>query len=172
MSSELFTKQEEWPSRLLYVEENRFQSIQRDGACSYGGLNSPSYNILSYTWGRWETKHGDALPIEGTPWETPIVDRKGFSVEAFAKVVNYAKQGGSFVWLDVGCIDQQDEKAKASEIGKQAAIFRGARQAYIWLSHSRKVVLEPYIMEALSRDAFEIDESWLRRVSKGVQKIF
>lgn len=172
MSSELFTTEREWPARLLHVQGNQFQSHQRQGSHTYGGVDNPQYNILSYTWGRWETSKGKALPITGTTWEVPIVDKRGFSVEAFAKVVQHVKQDGSFVWLDIACIDQENERVKATEIGKQAAIFRGARQAYIWLSHSKRSALKPFILKALSRDALEINRPWLDRLAKGVEQIF
>jgi hypothetical protein len=42
----------EWPRRLLYVLEMR--SYERDGDNTYGGVREPAYNIISYTWGRWE----------------------------------------------------------------------------------------------------------------------
>lgn len=176
MSSELFTTKEEWPRRLLNVNSGSFESLQRMGEHTYGGISKPSYNILSYTWGRWETSKGNALPIKGTTWRIPKIDQKGFSVPSFAKVLQHVKQDENHVWLDVGCIDQEDGRIKASEIGKQAAIFRRARKAYIWLSHSKRNILEPYIMEALCRDATEPEKgpfrAWLSHVYKGVQKLF
>ncbi|KAI3391113.1 hypothetical protein diail_7935, partial [Diaporthe ilicicola] len=64
---------------------------------------------------------------------------------------------------------------KMREIGRQAAIFRGAQKAYIWLSHSKRNILKPLILEALKRDALEMDDKlrpWFNRVDKAVGKIF
>ncbi|KUI54507.1 hypothetical protein VP1G_01849 [Cytospora mali] len=171
MSSEFFTTEKHWPLRLLRLDGNAFKSVQRSGPSTYEGTKLPNYNILSYTWGRWQTEVGEALPIQNVKWKIPIVARQGFSVEAFAKVVRHVSQG-SHVWLDVGCIDQEDEAVKMGEIGKQAAIFRGAQKAYIWLSHSKRNILKPFILEVLSRDAHFIDRPWLNKVSKGIEIIF
>lgn len=56
------------------------------------------------------------------------------------------------------------------EIGREAAILRGAQKAYIWLSHSKRIVLKPLILEALKRDAIEMEDelrAWFNRVNKG-----
>ncbi|KAI3392264.1 hypothetical protein diail_5928 [Diaporthe ilicicola] len=39
-----------------------------------------------------------------------------------------------FIWLDVACIDQRrDEPGSVLEIGRQAQIFKGAQNVFIWL---------------------------------------
>ncbi|KAL8670780.1 MAG: hypothetical protein Q9168_004702 [Polycauliona sp. 1 TL-2023] len=50
----------------------------------------------------------------------------------------------SFSGWDVACIDQTPESAdKAREIGRQAKIFKGAAQVYVWLTtHDKAFVLE------------------------------
>ena len=174
MSSDLFTTEAYWPQRLLRLDGDLIRSIQRIGPRTYDGRDSPRYNILSYTWGRWETDVGRALPIMNTTWKIPIVDPKGFSVKSLAKVIQHVSQE-SHMWLDIGCIDQENQSMKMSEIGKQAAIFRGAEKAYIWLSQSKRNTLKPFILEALSRDALEIEGSlrpWLNRICAGVDLIF
>lgn len=171
MSSALFTTETLWPRRLLRCDGDKFMSVQRSGDWTYGNVDKPAYNILSYTWGRWQLREGKALPIQDVTWKIPPVDRKGFSVEAFAKVVRHVSQRGH-VWLDVGCIDQEKNDVKMSEIGRQAGIFRGAQQVYIWLSQSKRSILETFIREALKRDALEIDEPWLDEVWKGIETLF
>ncbi|KIW69670.1 hypothetical protein PV04_05533 [Phialophora macrospora] len=142
-----------WPRRLLHVHGDHLTSIKRSGHSTYDGTEAPTYNILSYTWGRWETEHGEALPVQNVEWDIPAVRPEGFTVRAFHRVVKRVSQGGSHIWLDVACIDQENKAVKMSEIGKQAAIFRRARQVYIWLSHSKREVIGPILARLLDRKA-------------------
>lgn len=174
MSSELFTTEKHWPQRLLQLDGEFIRSVPLSGTNTYEGVNSPPYNIMSYTWGRWEIDDGEALPIQNVNWKIPAVGPEGFSVTAFANVLQRVSQG-SHVWLDVGCIEQENQEMKMREIGRQAAIFRGAQKAYIWLSHSKRNALKPLILETMKRDALELDDGlrlWLNRVDKAVGKIF
>jgi hypothetical protein len=50
-----------------------------------------------------------------------------------------------FVWLDVACIDQRWTPETKSEIGRQACIFKGAHQRYVWLSHTCTSLLETMV---------------------------
>jgi len=45
----------------------------------YGGYREPEYNIVSYTWGRYQLKHGEksyvgSIEIANLTWNTPRID--------------------------------------------------------------------------------------------------
>ncbi|KAJ5115227.1 heterokaryon incompatibility protein-domain-containing protein [Penicillium alfredii] len=115
-------------------------SVERDSSGVYGQVEKPSYNILTYTWGRWKIrdrmKHDPpALPIKGTPWKIPAVKEEHFTVAGFQAVLGRMREGGiDWAWVDIACIDQEDEAFNAQEVGRQASIFKKARNVYVWLS--------------------------------------
>lgn len=134
----------EWPLRLLHVPT--MTSLERREGNIYGKFMEPDYNILSYTWGRWQVADGNpALVVRGVPWRIPAIDEQHFSAIQLQRVIwNISLEEQSedeerkpvvFVWIDIACIDQENERIKAIEIGRQAAIFANARRVYIWLSH-------------------------------------
>ena len=131
--------EEYWPRRLLHIPT--LTSIERQGFATYLGTEAPEYNILSYTWGRWMVEHNvrasaTALPVKGTPWVIPAVKEEHFTVAAFQNVVDRLGEGGcEWAWIDIACIDQDDDDIKADEVGKQASIFMLASRVYVWLSH-------------------------------------
>lgn len=52
-------------------------SVERKAGDIYEGVKRPKYNILSYTWGRWEDRNPEPdrrLPISGISWKIPVVD--------------------------------------------------------------------------------------------------
>lgn len=98
----------------------------------------PSYNILSYTWGRFEARDsstGSALSVSGIHWDIPAIDpAKAFDAERFQNVLQLAAGRNDFVWVDVACIDQTKGcEEKYDQIGKQIGIFHRAQTAFIWL---------------------------------------
>lgn len=134
----------EWPLRLLHVPT--MTSLERQEGNIYGDFTEPDYNILSYTWGRWQVADGNpALVVCGVPWRVPAIDEQHFSVKQLQRVIWNISLGEQseiegrrsidFVWIDIACIDQENERIKVSEIGRQAAIFKNAKSVYIWLSH-------------------------------------
>lgn len=139
-----------WPRRLLHVQADRLVSVERTGECTYGTFEAPPYNILSYTWGRFQPRGENAsaipagaLAIENVAWSVPRVRSDHFTTAAFEQVLRRAAQGlpgdegtCAHIWLDVACIHQEDPDEKLDEIGRQAAIFARARHAFIWLSHT------------------------------------
>lgn len=146
---ELFDEDSRWPRRLLIVEN--MISYRWQPGNTYGGIANPVRAIISYTWGRWRLEKGqqpsiEPLPIRKVPWEIPRVDPRHFTVAQFRQVLQMVSLGVSdsgeqsapalpFVWLDIACVPQwPDSAVAASEIGRQARIFRGARTAYIWLT--------------------------------------
>lgn len=134
----------EWPLRLLHVPT--MTSLERQEGNIYGNFMEPDYSILSYTWGRWQVADGNpALVVRGVPWRIPAIDEQHFSATQLQRVIWNISLGEQsedeerksivFVWIDIACIDQENERIKAIEIGRQAAIFANAKSVYIWLSH-------------------------------------
>lgn len=147
-----------WPRRLLHVGTMRSHAWQPGNV--YGGVKEPRYNAISYTWGRWALKENErpevaALEVHGTPWKIPRVDPEHFRANDFRGAVqqsawtlkavvdensrsltNVEAEPVDFIWLDVACIDQRFNRESMLEIGRQAAIFRGAQSVYIWLSRT------------------------------------
>ena len=101
----------------------------------YDDVQSPSYNILSYTWGRYAIPAGPALNVSNVSWQIPPIDGEiHFTVAQFAHIVgcvadpsfvrNAENESGDagetidtqgaandlgkirYLWLDVACIDQ------------------------------------------------------------------
>ena len=120
------------PRRLLHVPS--MTSFERTNRGFYGDLHEPSYNAVSYTWGRFATKDGPALKLDGINWSVPRIKPSHFSAESFHQVLKRAAGTNGFVWVDIACIDQENIDIKMDEIGKQADIFSQASQVYVWLS--------------------------------------
>ena len=139
-----------WPRRLLYVPT--MESFEWQPGDIYGGRTAPSYNAVSYTWGRYGLdrrgvrkkkvhRNVKAIKIDGISWAVPRVDPKHFTADQLQKLIQKACTTGSdlenpieFLWLDVACIDQKDPRQKMAEIGRQAVIFSGAQQVFVWLT--------------------------------------
>lgn len=49
------------------------------------------------------------------------------------------------LWLNIACIDQENEDMKVSEIVRQASIFAKPETAFIWLSHYQTAQLQRYL---------------------------
>lgn len=115
-------------------------SYQHSGRETYGQDEYPRYNVLIHLWGRWELgRHqketAKALPVRGTTWTIPAVDEEHVTVEELQHVVRgLEREGIEWAWIDVACINQQDEALKRDEVGRQADIFSRALTAFIWLS--------------------------------------
>ncbi|KAL8791210.1 MAG: hypothetical protein Q9213_000167 [Squamulea squamosa] len=119
----------------------------------YGGHANPTYNALSYIWGRYELRdyHDSpeitAITIHGASWTIPRIRPTHFTKESFEAVIadtanphpSENAPNVDFLWLDVACIDQTPgSRDKAREIGRQAKIFKGAAQVSVWLTtHDR-----------------------------------
>ncbi|KAF2252752.1 hypothetical protein BU26DRAFT_418943, partial [Trematosphaeria pertusa] len=114
-----------WPRRLLHIPS--MTSVERHGACTYSTTEAPKYAIITYTWGRFQAPDGcPALPVKGTTWQIPPVKETCFSVESFQRVINCIGEKYEWLWLDVACIDQENEDVKMSEVARQVGIFHGA----------------------------------------------
>lgn len=141
----------EWPQRLLHVPT--MTSVQKKDGNLYRSDKEPAYNILSYTWGRFQVARG--TPAFAVSWPIPAIDEQHFSRTSFQKAIMNVSLGRasakshrssplpvSYVWIDVICIDQEDERIKAIEIGRQAAIFKNASRAYVWLNRLNEIDLQ------------------------------
>ena len=152
----------EWPLRLLHVPS--MTSIVRQEGNRYGNCVEPAYSILSYTWGRWKLpSENPALNVRGIDWKVPAVDEKHFSVAQLENAIwrislgrgtEADSQAVVFVWIDVACIHQENEMLKAIEVGRQAAIFKNAAHAYVWLNH-----LGDFEIRECDRALFDIAET-------------
>ena len=141
-----------WPRRLLHVPSMTSHEWRRGNR--YCRFTEPTYNVVSYTWGRYELR-GSSMPevkavrILGLTWDVPRIDPAHFSDPDFERLIKRCttyrsnmvegmRPGGlppEHLWLDVACIDQDDEKVKRSEVGRQATIFKNAETALVWRSH-------------------------------------
>ena len=140
-----------WPQRLLHVPT--MTSYEWTSGNIYGDHVAPRYNAISYTWGRFDLDYSPdgcnktimrrtkSIKIEGTTWAAniPRIDPQHFRVAEFhniiARTLDLCKSKDvHFVWLDIACIDQRNGPQKAVEIGRQADIFKGAENVFIWLT--------------------------------------
>lgn len=135
-----------WPARLLHVASP--VSYPREPGNIYGGFAKPRYNAISYTWGRFrlpkdESPEVKAMPIRGITWEQylPRIHPGRFSNEDMMQAIKTAVAPypdyppTEFIWLDIACIDQTPGSAEMDrEVGRQALIFRGAADVFIWLT--------------------------------------
>ena len=138
-----------WPRRLLHIPS--MNSVKRDEHNVYYGVpgvekaEKPKYSILTYTWGRWKIRNANgcpALPVLNTSWDIPAIKEEHFTFEEFQRVVNFlGKDGVDWAWIDVACIDQEDQEANAEEVGRQASIFKNSHRVFVWLSHLHSDVL-------------------------------
>lgn len=186
---ETFDADCDWPRRLLHV--NSLTSYEWQPGGIYGEHTKPKYNIISYTWGRFMLREGEypdvqSMPIKGTTWENdlPRIKPEAFTVKELLNIINIAAQpykqypAVDFVWLDIACIDQTPgSPSNASEVGRQARIFRGACDSFIWLTrhNARDILRWKEQINALVTDLRPFDQeatpsqdtiSWLNNASR------
>lgn len=84
------------------------------------------YFALSYVWGRPNSNSdtGDA----GSPYRTQLLFSKLPQMirDAIKVVKNLTEEGRRYLWIDKYCIDQNDPRDKAIQIGKMDRIYEGA----------------------------------------------
>lgn len=153
-----------WPRRLLHVPtmtSHTWQPGNVYGTATAPAYNALTYTWGRWRI-RNEADHPKVRPVDirGVPWDIPRVDPAHFSRDDFHAVIQravgavpaYAAHarrglsgngdgaGGSndaveFLWLDIACIDQRrGSPDAAAEVGRQAAIFRGAQYVFVWLT--------------------------------------
>lgn len=108
------------------------------------------------------------IVIHNVKWDIPPISPDHFTVEEFRTALRRAAGrfyprsdggDGEFLWLDVACIDQRrGSEDGALEVGRQAAIFRGADEVCVWLSRSS---FESLSVIATSISASSMSESIL-----------
>lgn len=131
------TVEKVWPRRLLDTCTTTSHVVQSGNV--YGGIRAPGYSILSYTWGRFEDRDAgpdtERLGVAGVTWQIPAIDKDYFTVASFQKTIDRIREisGNQFLWIDIACIDQENETEKMKEIGRQTGIFANADQEFIWL---------------------------------------
>ena len=150
------------PRRLLHVPS--MTSLERTPDGFYGDSHEPTYNAVSYTWGRFTAKDGPALDIRGITWSVPRIKSDHFSVESFHHVLKTVAGQNGLVWVDVACIDQENIDVKMDEIGKQADIFTQASQVYAWLS-SQDIDEASICLEALDRFTTTLEQTEIEQFS-------
>ena len=121
-----------WPRRLLHIPT--MTSLERQEGNVYGLAKEPQYGILTYTWGRYPGKDETCIGISGTTWSIPSVSATHFTASSFEKIIERVGEDVEYAWVDIACIDQENEAIKLDEIGNQVAIFANAHKVYIWLS--------------------------------------
>lgn len=137
-----------WPHRLLHVET--MTSHVKRGECTYNGVEAPTYNIMSYTWGFYQDRTGQqpSLTIHGVDWPIPKIQATHFTPETFhdaiRTVADGVKHSCQWIWLDVACIPQahddetsHSKELRVQEIGRQGKIFRKATEGFVWISSLR-----------------------------------
>ena len=133
-----------WPWRLLYVPSTTSHVRVDSDTCN--GYKAPQYNVLSYTWGNFIDPPGTALSVHGVDWPIPAIQDQHFTADSFNAAIERAATGVrhrcQWFWVDVACIPQRHEnetreakETRDEEIGRQAEIFRRAKEAFAWLFH-------------------------------------
>lgn len=121
----------ERPRRLLHVPT--MTSVTWDSIIGTS-KHEPIYNALSYTWGRF-ISNDRPIHVDGISWGVPGVQSSHFTTTEFYYILQTIAPESGYVWVDIACIDQDYLPMKMKEIGKQADIFRGASDAFIWLTN-------------------------------------
>ncbi|KAF2122744.1 heterokaryon incompatibility protein-domain-containing protein [Lophiotrema nucula] len=121
-----------WPKRLLHTQS--MTSVERHGLNTYRGIKAPDYNAISYTWGRYFDEGITPIEIYGITWKVPGIHPSHFTTKEFKSAIEKASSEVAFLWLDIACIDQENEKIKLEEINNQPAIFKRASFVYAWMT--------------------------------------
>ncbi|KAI9690799.1 MAG: hypothetical protein M1822_008418 [Bathelium mastoideum] len=114
------------------------------------------YIAVSWTWGRYQEtdgKRGVTRKSKGTPWEVPRIwpDAKQDLLHRRYDVVHHLKAclasipKHRYFWVDIFCINQQEESEKQREIKKQANIFGSAQGVivYLWNLDKSALLVDP-----------------------------
>ena len=144
-----------WPHRLLHIPS--MTSREWKPGNIYGPDTEPDYSILSYTWGRFQIPNGPRLSIKGIDWQIPSINENHFTVADLRRLLEQMMLKHDYAWIDIACIDQKREKEKMLEVGRQASIFKGARQAYVWLNKYEPETLDNH-MQTLMRCGYDLSQ--------------
>lgn len=180
----------DWPRRLLHVPS--MTSLEWQPGDKYGDHVRPTYNAVSYTWGRYNLdfyipgikkekrnkyRNVRAIEINGVDWRIPRINPEQFSTDQFLRLlqqtceaIDGASEKIDFLWLDVACIDQKHMPQKMAEIGRQAVIFQGAKRAYIWLTaidHDRLCHIIPEFLQSVRECSISYCEPCRKGIANG-----
>ena len=116
------------------------------------------YIAVSWTWGRYQKTNGNkklTRKSRGTPWEVPLVwpdDKHEVFYRRYDLVHDLKACLASisryrYFWVDIFCINQQEESEKQREIRKQANIFGSAKGvlAYLWTLDKAEMLVDPIV---------------------------
>ncbi|TRX89068.1 hypothetical protein FHL15_010087 [Xylaria flabelliformis] len=156
----------------------------------YGSHKEPRYNAITYTWGRFQLAKEDPrylstdpLPIKGVKWQQhlPRISPEHFTVKEMIDIIRVASKPAlcyptaQFVWLDIACIDQTpDSEDYYREIARQAKIFRGAADVFVWLTTMATLELEHTLstLADLSRENIRSSSTvWLSKVDNEISRL-
>ena len=79
--------------------------------------------------------------------ESPRIRPDHVTADEFRAVIKRVGRGCSQIWLDIACINQEDDRVKLDEIGHQAAVSQGAKDVL-----SRCPIKSQLPLEAQMRD--------------------
>lgn len=123
----------------------------------------PTFQAASYAWGI--SVYTYSIDIAG---ETlPILD----SLYPFLRHVldEDSPRPGAWWWIDSLCINQKDDKEKASQIPMMGIIFRAAKQTLVWLGEeaddSTRAIEFLHWIEKEYRKSKGFSEAWLAKVA-------
>jgi hypothetical protein len=68
-------------------------------------------------------------------------------VQQFEAALHKASCPNGLVWVDVACIDQENQSVKMDEIGNQASIFRHAQRVCVWLTSLHTATMQSSLEE-------------------------
>lgn len=112
-------------------------------------------------------------PFLCSRFRAPDSEKHHYRSHTLAECLNSDALRPQHLWLDVACIDQEDENTKMSDIGRQARIFAKAETALIWLSHHDTRQLEQTLRQFVAAIAqLEKGETlpigWARTAAEGL----
>ena len=101
------------------------------------------------------------MDIAGVTWQIPAIEERRFTAADFHRVIKRMREisGCRFAWVDVACIDQEDNAVKMDEIGRQAGIFANAQKVFIWLWTLPSSALKSGISDIVDATNFSLQTS-------------
>ena len=85
----------------------------------------PTYATLSYVWGEY-SQPADAIYINGCKFEVTHNFHE-------ALLTLSTRHRRLLIWVDAVCINQQDDRERASQIALMGEIYTWARPTFVWL---------------------------------------
>src|SRR5450432_1308293 len=93
-------------------------------------MECPQCLRISHTWGRWQES---TARLEGVKdWAIPTNSR--FDVTSLPNAFRLLQVEEQYIWFHPFYIPQNDCPERATEIGKQAEIFRRASSCIVWMN--------------------------------------